>query len=59
MFQENYHGMSYPNILVEIEKNTKDYMSMQFEHNHFFTEELKEHSVLLDATATQLDHVSR
>ena len=59
MFQEDYHGIYYPNILVEIKKSTKDYMSMQFEHNNFFTEELKEHSILLDAITKQLDHVSK
>ena len=36
-------------IFFEIEKSTKEYMTTQFEHNKYFTEELKEHSVVLDA----------
>ena len=59
MPRDNYHDTSYYKILSEIEKNTKDYMTTQFEHNKFFTEELKEHSTLLDAIAKQLDDVSK
>jgi septation ring formation regulator EzrA len=56
---ENYHDASYYKLLSEIEKNTKDYMTTQFEHNKIFTEELKEHSTLLDTIAKQLDDVSK
>ena len=41
MFQEDYRGISYPNILVEIEKITKAYMTTQFEHDNFFTMNLE------------------
>ena len=34
-------------------------MTTQFEHNKYFTEELKEHSVVLDAITKQLDDISR
>ena len=51
MPRENFHYTSFYKILSEIEKNTKDYMTTQFEHNKFFPEELKEHSILLDAIA--------
>ena len=59
MPRENYHDTSYYKILSEIEKNTKDYMTTQVEHNNVFTEELKEHSTLLDAIAKQLNDVSK
>ena len=48
-----------PNIFLEIEKSTKEYMTTQFEHNKYSTEELKEHSVVLDAITKQLDDISR
>ena len=59
MPQRNYYDVPYPNILLEIEKSTKEYMTTQFEHNKYFTEELKEHSVVLDAITKQLDDISR
>ena len=34
-------------------------MTTQFEHNKYFTEELKEHSTVLDAITKQLDDISR
>ena len=34
-------------------------MTTQFEHNKYFTEELKEHFVVLDAITKQLDDISR
>ena len=34
-------------------------MTTQFEHNKYFTEELKEHSLVLDAMTKQLDDISR
>ena len=34
-------------------------MTTQFEHNKYFTEELKEHSVVLDAITKQLDDIQR
>ena len=34
-------------------------MTTQFEHNKYFTEELKEHSVVLYAITKQLDDISR
>ena len=46
-------------MLLDIEKSTKEYMTIQFEHNKFFTEELKEHSIVLDAITKQLDDISR
>ena len=49
--RKNY-DVPYPNILLEIEKSTKEYMTTQFEHNKYFTEELKEHSVVLDVSAS-------
>ena len=47
MPQRKYYDVPYPNILLEIEKSTKEYMTTQFEHNKYFTEELKEHSAVL------------
>ena len=34
-------------------------MTTQFEHNKYFTKELKEHSLVLDAITKQLDDISR
>ena len=34
-------------------------MTTQFEHNKYFTEELKEHFVVLDAITKKLDDISR
>ena len=34
-------------------------MTTQFEHNKYFTEELKEHSIVLEAIMKQLDDISR
>ena len=34
-------------------------MTTQFEHNKYFTEELKEHSFMLEAIMKQLDDISR
>src|SRR6266496_6114371 len=34
-------------------------MNTQFGHNKYFTKELKEHSVVLDAITKQLDDISR
>ena len=34
-------------------------MTTQFEHNKYFIEELKEHSIVLDAITKQLDDISR
>ena len=59
MPQIRYYDVPYLNILLEIEKSTKEYMTTQFEHNKYFTEELKEHSVVLDAITKQLDDISR
>ena len=59
MSQRNYYDVPYPNILLEIEKSTKEYMTTQFEHNKYFTDELKEHSVVLDTITKQLDDISR
>ena len=59
MPQRKYYDVPYPNILLEIEKSTKEYMTTQFEHNKYFTEELKEHSVVPDAITKQLDDISR
>ena len=58
MPQRKYYDVPYPNILLEIEKSTKTYMTTQFEHNKYFTEELKEHSVVLDVITKQLDDIS-
>ena len=55
MSRENYHDTSSHKFLAEIEKNTEDYISMQFEHNNFFN---KEHSTLLDAIAKNVNDVS-
>ena len=49
----------YPNILLEIEQSTREYMTIQFVHNKYFTEELKEHSVVLNAITKQHDDISR
>src|SRR5215216_4947213 len=59
MPQIKYYDVPFPNIFLEIEKSTKEYMTTQFEHNKYFTEELKEHSVVLDAITKQLDDISR
>ena len=59
MPQRKYYDFPYSNIFLEIEKSTKEYMTTQFEHNKYFTEELKEHSALLDAITKQLDDISR
>ena len=52
--QRKYYDVPYPNILLEIEKSTKEYMTTQFEHNKYFTKELKEHSIVLDAITNNL-----
>ena len=52
--QRKYYDVPYTNILLEIEKSTKEYMTTQFEHNKYFTKEIKEHSVVLDAITKQL-----
>ena len=54
MPQRKYYDVPYPNILLEIEKSTKEYMTTQFEHNKYFTEELKEHFVVLDVITNNL-----
>ena len=59
MPQRKYYDVPYPNIFLEIEKSTKEYMTTQFEHNKYLTEELKEHSVVLDAITKQLDDISK
>ena len=59
MPQRKYYDVPYPNFLLEIEKSTKEYMTTQFKHNKYFTEELKEHSIVLDAITKQLDDISR
>ena len=59
MPQRKYYDVPYPNIFLEIEKSTKEYMTTQFEQNKYFTEEVKEHSVVLDAITKQLDDISR
>ena len=59
MSQRKYYDVPYPNIFLEIDKSTKEYMTTQFEHNKYFTEELKEHSVVRDAITKQLDDISR
>ena len=51
--------MFLPKYFVEIEKSTKEYMATQFEHNKYFTEELKEHSVVSNSITKQLDDISR
>ena len=59
MPKRKYYDVPYPNILLEIEKSTNEYMTTQFEHNKYFTEELKEHSVVLDGITKQLDDISK
>jgi hypothetical protein len=59
MPQKEFYDVPYPNILLEIEKSTKDYMAAQFEHNNYFSTELREHSIALDAITKQLDNISR
>ena len=59
MPQRKYYDVPYPNSLLEIEKSTKEYMTTQFEHHKYFTEELMEHSVVLEAITIQLDDISR
>ena len=59
MPQRKDYDVPYPNILLEIDKSTKEYMTTQFEHNKYFTEELKEHSVVLEAITKQPDDISR
>ena len=59
MPQTKYYDVPYPNIFLEIERSTKEYMTTQFEHNKYFTEELKELSVVLDAITKQLDLVEK
>ena len=59
MSQRKYYDIPYPNIFLEIEKSTKEYKTTQFEHNKYFTEELKEHSTMLDAITKQFIDISR
>ena len=59
MPQRKYYDVPYPNILLEIEKSTKEYMTTQFKHNKYFIEELKGHSVVLEVITKQLDDISR
>jgi hypothetical protein len=41
MPQREFYDVPYSNVLLEIEKSTKEYMTAQFEYNKYFTEELR------------------
>ena len=58
MSLEEFHDSFYTRRLSEIENVTKSFMTSQFEQNKFFSEELKEHSSLLDAINKQLEEVN-
>ena len=55
----NDHDWGDSSYNLEIDKSTKEYMTTEFEHNKYFTEEFKEHSFVLDAITKQLDDISR
>ena len=59
MSEDRFHNISYYKRMSEIEGSMKTFMSSQFEHNKFFTFEIKEHSILLDAISMQLDEINK
>ena len=49
----------YHRKLEEIENNAKSFMSLQFEHNSLFRNELKEQSTMTEYINKQLDDVNK
>src|SRR3989337_4609295 len=49
----------YYRKLEEIENNTKSFMSLQFEHNSFFRNELKEQKTMMEYINKELDDVTK
>ena len=45
--------------LQEIENNVRSFMSLQFEHNNFFTNELKEQKGFMEYMNKELDDMSK
>ena len=45
--------------LKEIENNAKSFMSLQFEHNSFFRNELKEQKTMMEYINKELDDMSK
>src|SRR3989337_3899329 len=49
----------YYRKLEEIENNTRGFMSLQFEHNSFFRNELKEQKTMMEYMNKELDDMSK
>ena len=49
----------YYNKLEKIENNTRSFMSLQFEHNSFFRNELKEQKTFMEYMDKELDYMSK
>ena len=49
----------YYRKLEEIENNAKSFMSLQFEHNSFFRNELKEQKTMMEYINKELDDVTK
>ena len=45
--------------LEEIENNVRSFMSLQFEHNNFFRNELKEQKSFMECMNKELDDMSK
>ena len=48
-----------PRRLEEIENNVRSFMSLQFEHNNFFRNELKEQKCFMEYMNKELDDMSK
>ena len=58
MSQPKGHDL-YHRMLEEIENNAKTFMSLQFEHNSFFRNELKEQKTMMEYINKELDDMSK
>jgi hypothetical protein len=45
--------------ILEVERATKDFMQMQYEHSKLFTKAMEEQSALLKTISHQLDNLNR
>ena len=52
-------GDLHHNTLEEIESNVRSFMTLQFEHNNFFRNELKEQKGFMEYMNKELDDMSK
>jgi hypothetical protein len=45
--------------ILEVERDTKNFMQMQYEQNKLFTKTMEEQSALLKTISNQLDNLNR